>query len=315
MHSYSVGIIGLGKIAHDQHLPAIAGDAGFTLAAITSQRGLTAGGVPTFRTPAEMYAAIPDLQTVAVCTPPQVRHATAREALAAGKHVMLEKPPAMTMAELADLTAFAKSQGRVLFATWHSRFNAAVEAARQRLAGKTVTRMTITWREDVRHWHPGQTWIWQAGGFGVFDPGINALSIATRIMPTPLFVTGADLEFPENCEAPIAARLTFASLAPGALTADFDWRQTGPQTWDIDIETAEGDRMRLESGGSKLFVDGALSVEAPSTEYEQIYERFHALLEAGESEVDDAPLRLVADAFLVGRRIATDPFIERLPQS
>jgi hypothetical protein len=44
--------------------------------------------------------------------------------------------------------------------------------------------------------------------------------------------------------------------------------------------------------------------------YEQIYARFSELLAAGTSDVDVAPLRLVADAFLVGRRLATEPFIE-----
>ncbi len=310
MGTFTVGIIGLGKIAHDQHLPAIAGNPGFTLAGIASQRGLTVDGAPTFKTPAEMYAAIPDLHSVAVCTPPQVRHATAREALAAGKHVMLEKPPAMTLSELADLTDFASKQGRVLFATWHSRYNAAVEAARAALAGKTVSTMAVNWKEDVRRWHPGQAWIWQPGGFGVFDPGINALSIVTRVFPAPLFVRKADLETPANCGAPIAARLEFGSTAPGTLTADFDWRQTGPQTWNIEIETTEGARLKLENGGARLSIDGKLVAEAKPTEYEQIYERFRVLLDAGQSDVDDAPLRLVADAFLVGRRIETDPFIE-----
>ena len=46
-----------------------------------------------------------------------------------------------------------------------------------------MKRLLVTWKEDVRHWHPGQQWIWEAGGFGVFDPGINALSIVTKIMP------------------------------------------------------------------------------------------------------------------------------------
>ena len=310
MSAYTVGIIGLGKIAHDQHVPAIAGNPGFTLAAIASQRGLTVGDVPVFPTPEAMYAAIPDLQAVAVCTPPQVRHATARAALAAGKHVMLEKPPAMTLSELADLTDFAARQGRVLFATWHSRYNAAVEAATKALAGNTIKTMTVTWKEDVRRWHPGQKWIWNAGGFGVFDPGINALSIVSAIMPTPIFVTSADLEIPANCAAPIAAKLAFASTAPGTLTAVFDWRQTGPQTWEIAIETDKGVKLKLENGGAKLSIDGKLVVEEKPTEYEQIYERFRVLLDAGQSDVDAAPLRLVADAFLVGRRIETDPFIE-----
>jgi len=38
---------------------------------------------------------------------------------------------------------------------------------------------------------------------GVFDPGINALSIATHIIPTPFHVTAATLEFLSNCETPL----------------------------------------------------------------------------------------------------------------
>jgi D-galactose 1-dehydrogenase len=302
----TIGIIGFGKIAHDQHVPVIHGNPAFALAAITSLRGLGVDGVPTFHTPDEMYAAVPALDAVAVCTPPQVRYAVAHAALAAGKHVMLEKPPAATLSELHALAAFADKQGRVLFTTWHSQYNAAVAEAKRRLAGKTVTHLQVTWKEDVRRWHPGQKWIWEAGGFGVFDPGINALSIVTRIMPEPVFIHRADLTFPSNCDAPIAARLDFG---PG-LAADFDWRQTGDQTWEIVVETAEGERLHLENGGAKLTVNGKMIVEKKPQEYEEIYARFAELLAAGKSEVDPAPMRLVADAFLVGRRLLTKAFIE-----
>jgi D-galactose 1-dehydrogenase len=312
MRVWKVGVIGLGKIAHDQHLPVIAANPAFRLSAITSQRGLTVGKVPTFRTPREMYAAVPDLDAVAVCTPPQVRYETSREALAAGKHVMLEKPPAATLSELHELAHFADQRKRVLFTTWHSQYNAGVADAKQALAGKEIRRLTINWKEDVRRWHPGQKWIWTSGGFGVFDPGINALSIVTRIMPVPVFIRSADLEFPENCEAPIAAKLTFHTGAGSGhhMAGVFDWRQTGPQTWEIVVETADGETVHLENGGAKLTIDGEKIVDEEQTEYEQIYARFHELLDAGKSDVDPAPLRLVADAFLVGRRIPTEAFIE-----
>jgi hypothetical protein len=158
-----------------------------------------------------MLASVPDLDAVAICTPPQPRHAIARDALAAGKHVLLEKPPAATLSELVDLKTAAEAAGKTLFTTWHAQYNAGVEAARERLAGRSVTRLAVTWKEDVRVWHPGQEWIWQAGGFGVFDPGINALSIVTRILPEPVFVKRADLSFPANRDAPIAADLAFGS--------------------------------------------------------------------------------------------------------
>lgn len=306
-----VGIIGFGKIAHDQHVPAMAGNPAFKLAAISSQRGLTLDGVPGFHSADEMIAAVPDLDAVSVCTPPQVRYPVARAMLAAGKHVMLEKPPAATLTELHELARFADQKKRVLFTTWHSQYNAGVRQARAALAGKTVTRLAVSWKEDVRRWHPGQKWIWAAGGFGIFDPGINALSIVTRIMPEPVFIDRAELEFPANCDAPIAASIVFQNGHEDArLTAEFDWRQTGPQTWEIVVETADGVKLKLENGGGRLLIDGALQVEEKPTEYEQIYVRFAELLAAGQSEVDTAPLRLVADAFLVGRRIATEPFIE-----
>ena len=311
MRVTTVGIIGFGKIAHDQHVPSIAASPAFRLAAITSQRGLRVEGVPTFRTPEEMVAAVPDLDAVAVCTPPQARYATARALLAAGKHVMLEKPPTATLAELTDLTRIAARAGRVLFTTWHSQYNAGVERARAFLAERRVMMLLVTWKEDVRHWHPGQAWIWHAGGFGVFDPGINALSIVTRIMPQPVFVARADLSFPANADAPIAATLDFAVEREGqSLRAEFDWRQTGEQFWQIEIETEDGAELVLSKGGTRLEIDGKLIVEEKSAEYEKIYERFDGLLSRGESVVEVEPFELVADAFMMGRRLVVEAFHE-----
>ena len=126
MNPCRIAIIGLGKITEDQHLPVIAGNPHFELVAVASQRGLQAKGAKSFRRPADMYRDVPGIEAVVVCTPPQVRHAYAHEALAAGKHVMLEKPPTATLAELADLKRLADEKQRVLFTTWHSQYNAGV---------------------------------------------------------------------------------------------------------------------------------------------------------------------------------------------
>jgi D-galactose 1-dehydrogenase len=307
-----IAIIGIGKISQDQHLPVIAKNPNFRLAAVVSQRGLTAPGIPSFKTPAELYAALPDLDAVTICTPPHVRHAIAREALAAGKHVMLEKPPAATVAQMHDLTHSAAARDKVIFATWHSQYNAAVDEAKKLLVGQRLVSLAIEWQEDVRRWHPGQDWIWDAGNFGVFDPGINALSILTKLAPGAMFVKSAVLRYPENRDTPIAASLVFSSNAAGPeskLTAEFDWRQQGDQTWNFDIATDAGQRFRLTHGGSKLFVDGVKKVDAPPAEYEDIYAHFAELLASGASAMDSAPFQLVADAFLVGSRRVVEPFV------
>ena len=177
------------------------------------------------------------------------------------------------------------------------------------LAGWTIKRLLVTWKEDVRHWHPGQQWIWEAGGFGVFDPGINALSIVTRIMPEPVFIKSSSLEFPANRDAPIAANLAFSmSHGQGDLQAVFDWRQTGPQTWDIEVETEAGLTLKLTHGGSCLEIGGREVVKEDPAEYQAIYRRFDELLNARQSEVDTAPFRLVADAFMIGKRVQVDAF-------
>ena len=119
-----------------------------------------------------------------------------------------------------------------------------------RLAGKRVSKMKVTWREDVKRWHPGQEWIWEPGGFGVFDPGINALSIVTKILPEPIFVEQATIEVPANKATPIAAQIRFkrGDGEKADLSADFDWRQKGEQTWEIEIATADGNGALPQEG-------------------------------------------------------------------
>lgn len=247
------------------------------------------------------------MAAVALCTPPDARLEASLKAIAAGRDLLIEKPPAATLGEIGIIIEAARAAGVTLFATWHSRFAAGVAPARGWLAGRQISAVTITWREDVRRWHPGQDWVWQPGGFGVFDPGINALSILTEILPGPIIVTAAELEVPVNAATPIAARLEMRARGTVPVRADFDWRQQGSQTWEIVVE-AEGQRLVLAQGGAALTVDG-VAVAAPTIgEYPAIYRRFARLIASRSSDADSVPLRLVADACLKGCQIATAAF-------
>ena len=300
MTALRVAIVALGKIARDQHIPAIAATDGVSLVATASPYD-SLPGLPHFASLDELLCDGPPFDAVAVCTPPQVRSRQAAAALAAGKHVMLEKPPGASLGELDPLVAAAARAGKTLFAAWHSRFAAAVEPARQWLVSRQIRSVRIEWKEDVRVWHPGQAWIFEPGGLGVFDPGINALSILTRILAEPVFVTTAELCFPVNREAPIAANLSLSDGSGLSILAEFDFRQTGPQTWDIVVET-DGGTLVLSSGGARLALDGEVKIDGGNAEYRALYRRFVELSAGGASEVDLTPLRLVADAFLLGKR-------------
>jgi D-galactose 1-dehydrogenase len=301
-----VAIVGFGKIAHDQHVPAIAATDGVTLAAVADPKA-SQPDLPHFKTLEELLRDGPPIDAIAICTPPQMRRAQAALALAAGKHVLLEKPPGASVSELDSLIAGAERTRRTLFAAWHSRFAPAVEPARQWLAARRINAVRITWKEDVRVWHPGQAWIWEPGGLGVFDPGINALSILTTILPQPLFLTAAALSFPANREAPIAARLALTDADDLPITAEFDFRQTGPQSWDIVVDTDRGP-LTLSRGGARCIAAGDVLAEAADAEYRGLYRRFIELAATGTSDVDLTPLRLVADAFLLGRREIVESF-------
>ena len=295
MSSVKIAIVGYGKIARDQHTPAIAQTDGLELVATVSRSGSAPHGISSFPTLDALAASGIKVDAVALCAPPDGRSKSATQAADYGWDILLEKPPGVSSAEVTALADHIHRAGQILFTTWHSQYNAAVDAAAQRLAGQDIRSMRIDWREDVRKWHPGQDWIWEAGGFGVFDPGINALSIATKIMPKPLAVEKARLTIAENHHSPIAVDLEFGAH----LSAHFDWRETGEECWRIAIETAR-ETLLLDKGGSELWVGGGLVTAHPPREYQSIYTHFADLLRNRQSHIDIAPLRLVEHARKVG---------------
>lgn len=299
-----LALVGIGKIAQDQHVPALAASDDWELAATVSRHG-SVEGVEAFTQIEAMLDARPDIGTVSLCLPPVPRFEAAQAVLRAGRHLMLEKPPGATLAEVHILYDLARAHGVSLFTTWHSRMAEGVSAARRWLSDRKISEGRIMWREDVRKWHPGQDWIFAAGGMGVFDPGINALSILTEILPMQVHLTGAELDFPANRQAPIAARLQMS----GGITADFDFRQEGPQTWDMEFVTDAG-HLALRMGGNLVEIDGAPAGGEDSImgEYPALYARMARLVRSDASDVDLAPMVLVADAFTLGRRQSVEPF-------
>ncbi len=308
MARIKIAIVGLGKIARDQHVPALAANDQFELIAGASPHSRLQG-LPHYADLATLLRAEPGVSSVALCTTPQVRYDSARYALLQGRHVLLEKPPGMTVSEVLELVRLATQKQLALFATWHSRHARAVEPARAWLATRTLRSVRVDWKEDVRVWHPGQTWIWRAGGLGVFDPGINALSILTRIIPGGLVLKDAELSFPSNCETPIAASVQLACADGAPVDMQLDFLHPGTPCWNISVDTDDG-RLQLLMGGSVMRLDDQPLATAPAEEYPSLYAHFAQLVRARAIDADLAPLQLVADAFLCSRHVEVEPFVE-----
>ena len=295
-------LVGIGKIAVDQHVPSINASDDWELAATVSRAG-TVDGVQAFTDFDQMLAERPDIGVVSLCLPPVPRYDYAAKAIAAGRHVMLEKPPGATLAEVYALADMAQAAGVTLYTTWHSRMAEGVAPAKAWLGDKQITGAHISWKEDVRRWHPGQDWVFEPGGMGVFDPGSNALSIITEILPMPIHLRSAELHFPANRDTPIAAEMRWTLN----VTGDFDWRQEGPQSWDITVETTRG-TLNLHDGGARLLIDGETVIGGPRAEYPALYAHMARLVRTGVSDVDVSPMLHVADALTLGKRVVVDPF-------
>jgi predicted dehydrogenase len=114
-----IGLVGAGRIAQAAHLPALARAEGATLVAVCdASAALAAGvaaryGVPAYTSAEEMLAR-GDLDAVLVAVPDRLHLPVSAEALRAGKHVLVEKPLAGTLADAEELARLAARSGLVL---------------------------------------------------------------------------------------------------------------------------------------------------------------------------------------------------------
>lgn len=115
-----VGIIGTGRVGVDWHYPAVLEAGGEVVAFADSAPGRAAKyagklNVPLAFDDYKSLLALPDVDVIAICTPPINHHEIAIAAFRAGKHVYLEKPPAMSEQEMAEITEVARETGKLLF--------------------------------------------------------------------------------------------------------------------------------------------------------------------------------------------------------
>jgi predicted dehydrogenase len=121
--------------------------------------------------PPDAVLTAPDVDLVYLATPPATHFPQAKAALEAGKHVLVEKPMATTVADAEALAALAAGRGRVCVANLVERYNplatAVREVIRSRLLGDLVHGLFVNEAADEglgrRHWF----WDRRASG-GIF---------------------------------------------------------------------------------------------------------------------------------------------------
>jgi len=186
-----VGLIGYGYAGKTFHAPLIAAVPELELAAVASSDAAKVHadwpGVAVHGTPAELIAR-DDLDLVVIATPNDTHHPLARDALRAGRHVVVDKPFTVALADARELAALARERGRLLSVFHNRRFDGDFLTIRRLLANGALGRVV---QMDSRHdrWRPEvrQRWRESAGpGAGLwFDLGPHLVDQALQLFGAP----------------------------------------------------------------------------------------------------------------------------------
>ncbi len=156
-----IGIIGCGKIAQVRHLPEYATNPNAKLVGYFDKNMERAGAVAAQYggTVYNSYFELlnnPDIDAVSICVENQAHAEIATAALYAGKHVLCEKPMAVSLGECESMVAAAERNDRHLMVDHNMRFDRVHRRARQMLEdgiiGDIITFRTVIGNAGPEGW-------------------------------------------------------------------------------------------------------------------------------------------------------------------
>jgi predicted dehydrogenase len=199
-----IGIIGFGGIARAAHAPGyrkvsdrceIVGVADIDPAALAEAKG-DRWNIPLGFADYRELLALPEIDAISVCTPNYMHKDPTIAALAAGKHVLCEKPMAINATEAKEMLAAATAAGKKLQIGYNSRFGASAQCARRAVdAGELgevyYARAHALRRRGVPGWGVFTQKDKQGGG-PLIDIGVHITDLTLWLMghPKPVAASG-----------------------------------------------------------------------------------------------------------------------------
>jgi predicted dehydrogenase len=244
-----VGVIGAGiGAAHLNGYNAVPGVEVVGLADLNAERARQVAetyGVPqTFHDYADLLA-LPDLDAVSVCLPNALHAPVSIAALERGKHVLVEKPMARTVAEAEAMIAAAQAQARVLMVSFNHRYRADVQWLRQYIETGALGRIYYAKAHWMRRSGIPRLGSWfvskeQAGGGPLIDLGVHVLDMALFLMGEP--------------RAQAVSANIYAAFGPRGLKGGgANWSRPQPgETLPYEVEDLGTAFIRLEGGATLL---------------------------------------------------------------
>lgn len=189
--SFQVALIGYGNAGRIFHAPLIIGVPGLHLAVVCSSKAQDVLAhwphVKVVATPSEVFSN-PSIDLVVIATGNESHYPLAREALLAGKHVVVDKPCAVTLAQTEDLLQLAQAQGLVLTVFQNRRWDADFLALQQVIDSGVLGRI-VHFESHFDRYRPVVPDRWREQdlpGSGLwFDLGAHLVDQCLQLFGTP----------------------------------------------------------------------------------------------------------------------------------
>lgn len=265
-----IGLVGTGAIS-TQHLEAIEALPSTRLTAVasaSSERARATGeahGVPWTTDLGELLAR-DDVDAVAICSPSGLHPAQALAALRAGKHVLIEKPIALTVADADAVIAEARARGLVAAMVSQRRFEPAVRALKSAVDAGALGRVALVIGEGLyfrpQSYYDSAAWRGTTGldGGVLMNQAIHTVDLMRWVGGPAVAVTGqvATLGHAMEAEDTAVMSVRFASGALGSMSATTCASPEQP----VELRVY-GDRGHVRLTGASVAEWDVPGVEAP----------------------------------------------------
>ncbi len=253
---YGIGIVGCGGIVNYAHLPAYAAN-GFRVLACFDQdpaaaeRTAREHGIPHVAASLDDLLTDPEIEIVDVAVTPWAQAGIAERGVAAGKHLLCQKPLAMDYATAARIVDLAERAGVKLAVNQQMRWDAGIAASRQLLdqgaLGEAAdARIEVSIRTPWHMW----PWIAQSERLEVMYHSIHYLDALRFLFGDPLRVTARHGRWPNQPEVGETRTMTLLEF-PGDLRALVD---VNHHDW------SDGAYARFRCLGTAGLVEGTLGL-------------------------------------------------------
>jgi D-xylose 1-dehydrogenase (NADP+, D-xylono-1,5-lactone-forming) len=286
------GVLGASWIADRAVLPAIHA-AGNAVATLIASRDVSRAhtmadrhGVARVATSYEELVEHAEIDAVYIGLHNSLHREWTLKALAAGKHVLCEKPLAMSAAEARVMAAASHASGRILMEAFMYRFHPRMQALPDSADGVRFMHAGFAFAlagTDNYRWHAG------LGGGALLDVGCYTLDVARWLLGSPESVYAAMTG--EAVDTSVVALLSFASGAVATAWASFE----GPEYQELVL---------IDSGGRRVIAQPFTAWRDPDDPYRLMVEAF------ATSVLSDGPSPLP-----LSESIATAELIDRVRQA